>query len=84
MEKNSVKQTRYNSVKQSLEDISLIVSWREIAKTYFGKSSSWLYHKFDGIDGNGGCGGFTESEKEVLRGALCDIADRLRKAAEKI
>lgn len=77
-------QIRDNGVKQRLEDITLIVSWREIAKTYFGKSSSWLYHKLDGIDGNGGSGGFTDSEKEVLRGALCDIADRLRKAAEKI
>lgn len=84
MERIQAMQIRDNGVKQRLEDVSLIVSWREIAKTYFGKSSSWLYHKFDGIDGNGGSGGFTESEKEVLRGALCDIADRLRKAAEKI
>ena len=55
-----------------------------MAWQYFGKSSSWLYHKLDGIDGNGGKGGFNEEEAEKLRGALCDIADRLRRAADRI
>ena len=41
-------------VKQKMSDILIAISWREIARTYFGKSSSWLYHKLDGIDGNGG------------------------------
>lgn len=71
-------------VKSKLSDVLMIISWREIASQYFGKSASWLYHKLDGIDGNGGSGGFTPEEKEQLRGALCDLADRLRRASEKL
>ena len=59
----TVKQTKDSEVKQRIQDIQMLVSWREIAHTYFGKSASWLYHKLDGIDGNGGVGGFTEDEK---------------------
>ena len=82
MEKN--KQAKYNTVKQRLQDILLSVSWRDIANTYFDRSASWLYHKLDGIDGNGGVGGFTDKEKEQLRGALVDLSDRLRRAADNI
>ena len=38
----------------------------------------------DGIDGNGGKGGFTEMEALQLRGALIDLSERLRKAADEI
>lgn len=44
-------QTKDSVVKQRIQDIQMLVSWREIAHTYFGKSASWLYHKLDGIDG---------------------------------
>nr|DAT42015.1 MAG TPA: protein of unknown function (DUF5053) [Caudoviricetes sp.] len=84
MEKNTNKQTKDNTVKQRLQDILLSVSWREIANTYFDRSASWLYHKLDGIDGNGGVGGFTDQEKEQLRGALVDLSDRIRRAADNI
>ena len=80
----TVKQTKDSAVKQRIQDIQMLVSWREIAHTYFGKSASWLYHKLDGIDGNGGVGGFTDKEKEQLRGALVDLSDRIRRAADNI
>lgn len=80
----TVKQTKDSEVKQRIQDIQMIVSWREIAHTYFGKSASWLYHKLDGIDGNGGVGGFTEDEKNMLRGALCEVSNRIRAAADRI
>ena len=35
--------------------------------------ASWFYHKLDGIDGNGGEGGFTPEEAEQIRGALMDL-----------
>ena len=60
------------------------VGIKTAANTYFNKSSSWFYHKLDGIDGNGGVGGFTPEEAETLYGALNDLADRLRRAAENI
>lgn len=84
MEVVSAKQTKDSSVKQRIQDIQMLVSWREIAHTYFGRSSSWLYHKLDGIDGNGGVGGFSDEEKMMLRGALCEVSNRIRAAADRI
>ena len=71
-------------MKVRLGDILMALSWREIAKNYFGKSSSWLYHKMDGIDGNGGVGGFTDSEAMQLKDALIDLSDRIRAATDRI
>lgn len=71
-------------MKSKMSDILVAISWREIARTYFGKSSSWLYHKLDGIDGNGGAGGFTTEEALQLKGALCDLSDRIRRVADSI
>ena len=49
-------------MKKKLRDIQMAISWRDFANTYFQRSSSWFYHKMDGIDGNGGVGGFTAEE----------------------
>lgn len=68
-------------VKERISDILMTVSWREIARNYFGKSSSWLYHKLDGIDSTGG---FSESEAQQLRDALNDLAKRIQTAANNI
>ena len=43
-----------------------------------------LYHKLDGIDGNKKPTEFTIEERYQLKGALCDLADRIRKAADSI
>ena len=71
-------------IKRELSDILLDINVAKLAVRYFDKSPSWLYHKFDGIDGNGGAGGFTDAELELLKGALCDLADRIRAAADRI
>lgn len=73
-----------SDMKKRCEDILLTISWRELANNYFKKSSSWLYHKLDGIDGNGGKGGFTPDEALQLKGALCDLADRIRRCADTL
>lgn len=72
------------TMKKHLSDIALDVSWAKISQKYFGKSASWIYNKINGIDGNGGEGGFTEAEKQQLKTALYDFADRLRATANKI
>lgn len=69
------KAEKDNTVKQRMQDILLCISWREIANTYFDRPASWLYNKLNGIDDNGG---FTEKEKELLRGALFDLSERIR------
>ena len=73
-----------SDMKKRIRDIQMAISWREFANTYFKRSSSWFYHKLDGIDGNGGEGGFTPEAAEQMRGALIDLSNRIRRAAESI
>ena len=70
--------------RRKLNDILIDVSWGEIAKKYFGQPSSWLYHKLDSPNGNGGKGEFTEAELAQFKGALCDLADRIRRVADSL
>lgn len=79
------KDTILNDAKARLQDILVSISWREIARRYFGKSSSWLYHKLDGIKSDGTLGGgFSESERIQLKEALIDLSDRIKEAAHKL
>jgi hypothetical protein len=48
-----VMKSQTKSLKQQLQDIALDITWSKITSRYFGKSSSWIYHKINGIDGNG-------------------------------
>lgn len=81
MEKSEV----ITDAKSRLSDILLAISWREFARVYFNKSSSWLYHKLDGIksDGSKG-GGFTPSEAEMLKDSLLDLAKRIESCASSL
>lgn len=72
------------TMKSTLKDILISISWADLSKRYFGKSNSWLYHKLDGIDGNKKPIEFTEEEKFQLKGALVDLSNRIRAAAEQI
>jgi hypothetical protein len=72
------------NVKMQLRDIMLDITWSKISRRYFGKSASWIYNKLNGIDGNGGEGDFTYSEKLQLRDGLYDFAERIRKSADSI
>jgi hypothetical protein len=72
------------TVKQQLAEILLDISWTKIAQKYFKKSSSWIYHKLDGVDGNGNESDFTYSEKLQLKNALFDFSERIRRTAESL
>ncbi|GIZ15104.1 DUF5053 domain-containing protein [Capnocytophaga catalasegens] len=74
--------SKRETTKKQIEDIALEISWAKISQRYFGKSASWIYNKLSEIDGNGGVGGFTETEKEQFKGALYDLAARIRKTAD--
>ena len=80
----TLKETQRGTMKAQLSDILLAVSWSDLSRTYFGKTNSWLYHKLDGIDGNKKPTEFTEEERLRLKGALVDLADRIRRAADTI
>ena len=81
-----MKEEKYiiSNMQTKMSDLNSIILWGYIGKHYFGKSVSWFYNKMKGIDGNGGVGGFTPEETAQLKGALCDIADRIRKAADSL
>lgn len=69
---------------EQLKDIILYIKWGNISKNYFGFSKSWIYQRLNGYDGNGNDCEFTEEQKEILRGALRDIARRLNETADNI
>lgn len=66
------------SVKKQLSNVLLLISWREFARRYFGKSSSWLYHKLDGLTE------FTETERMQMKSYLRNMAQELNDAADAI
>lgn len=80
----TTKSPLISDVKIRLNDILVLISWREVARKYFGKSSSWLYHKLDGIKGDGSEGGFTPSEAKQLKEALNNLAERIKTAADSL
>lgn len=80
----TLKEAQHGTVKAQLSDILLHVSWGDISREYFGKSGSWLYHKLNGIDGNKKPTDFTLEERVKLKGALVDLSDRIRRAADRI
>ena len=75
---------KVGTMKSTLKDILISISWADLSKRYFGKSNSWLSQKLDGIDGNKKPIEFTEEEKFQLKGALVDLSNRIRAAAEQI
>ena len=78
----SVKQQK-GTVRQVLADGYEEVNWAYLAKNYFGKSRSWLYHKFSGMN-NGVADDFSDIEREQLKNSLQDIAGRILQAADKL
>lgn len=65
-----------------LNDILVSVSWGEIAFDYFGKKPSWLHHKLEAEVGSEES--FTNEEFLQFKGALCDLADRIRRVADSL
>lgn len=73
-----------SEVRKKLTDIDLNMNWGRFAKDYFEKSASWFYNKMQGIDGNGGVGGFTAEEINQFKAGLRDLARRINTAADKL
>lgn len=79
MEQTEKEQT----VRQVLASVYEDINWAYLAKNYFGKSRSWLYHKFSGQN-NGKADDFNDVDRERLKGALLDISNRLRATADRL
>ena len=81
MEENAKQQK--TTTRQVLADGYEEINWAYLAKNYFGKSRSWLYHKFSGTN-NGAADDFSDVDRERLKSSLQDIAERIRQAADRI
>lgn len=81
MEQIAKNQT--TTVRDVLSDVYEEVNWAYLAKNYFGKSRSWLYHKFSGVN-NGKEDDFNDIDRERLRDALTDVARRILSAADRL
>lgn len=68
-------------VRKILSETLPFISVSEFAKTYFGKSASWLHQRINGNEVHGKTATFTESELHQLADALKDVAGKLTKAA---
>lgn len=71
-------------ITETLKDVIFYIKWGNISKDYFGFSRSWSYQRLNGYDGNGNECEFTDAQKEVMRGALRDLARKLNETADKI
>ena len=72
------------TIKAQSSDLSISIFWSDLANWYFRRHGSWLYQKLDGTDGNQKPISFTDEEHEQLRGALVDLSERIRKAADRM
>ena len=72
------------TIKQTLSSLLTALSWADLSRNYFGKSNSWLYHKMNGIDGNGKPTQFSEEELQTLKNALLDLSSKLTRTAESL
>lgn len=80
---NNIMQVQRTTVRQTLMDVYEEVNWAYLAVNYFGKSRSWIYHKMSGTN-NGKPDDFSDIDREKLKGALVDMSERIRLAADKL
>ena len=71
------------TTREALNEVYEQINWAYLAQNYFGKTRSWIYHKFAGSN-NGKPDDFNEVDKETLRNALLDISQKLANVAENL
>ena len=71
------------TTRQALNEVYEQVNWAYLAENYFGKSRSWIYHKFAGSN-NGKPDDFNDADKVILKEALLDISRKLSNVAENL
>ena len=67
-----------------VRELGWFIKWGAISKEYLGFSRSWIYQRLGGYDGNGNECEFTPGQKEKLKEALLDLAQKITEAAEEI
>lgn len=67
---------------QQIGDLVFYVKFGKISKEYFGYSSSWLYQRINGYDGNGNPCELTDEQRETFREALHSLARKIDSVAD--
>lgn len=71
------------NVKEILDNLNGIISFRQFVKKYFDKDSSWFYHKLNENVVNCVKYGFTEKEIQILiNGFKCEASNILKAATD--
>jgi hypothetical protein len=71
-------------VRKIMDETLPFISVSEFARTYFGKSASWLHQRINGNAVHGKTATFTKEELNTLANALNDVAGKLTDAALKV
>ncbi|MCM1310820.1 MAG: DUF5053 domain-containing protein [Bacteroides sp.] len=73
-----------SNILQKIGDLVFYVKFGKISKDYFGYSSSWLYQRLNGYDGNSKPCELTEEQTATLKSALHDLADKINAVADTL
>jgi len=79
MDDKAARQTE--QLRVQLQALAPALSLGYIAKTYFGRSSTWLYQRLNGNVVNGKIAHFTCEEIKTFKAALADLGTKLSTAA---
>ena len=77
---STAKEVNDLTIAEKMGEVTKMISMAYIAKTYFGKSRSWLAHKINGNNGNvvnGKVATFTDEERGMFKHALVDMSQKL-------
>ena len=75
--KSTSRKVEELTVAEKMGEISNMLSMAYIARTYFGKTRSWLAHKLHGDIVNGKPSSFTDEELNTLKSALDDMSKKI-------
>lgn len=75
--RSTAKDYRESTMADRMGEVTKMVSMAYVARTYFGKSRSWLAHKLHGDTVNGKPSQFTDGERLTLKHAFADMSTKL-------
>lgn len=68
-------------MRKQLERVLPLISVSQFARTYFGKSASWLHQRINGNTVHGKPVEFTDEEVKTLSEALASLSEELKQAS---
>lgn len=73
-----------SSLMQKIGELAFYMKFGKISTEYFGHSSSWLYQRINGYDGNGKPCELTPEQTVTLKKALHDVARKIDTVADSL